>query len=248
MRFNIGKCNGIVFGGSIEGTVPLYIGNDQLKQVTSVKHIGHVISNERDLVQFESIRRQIPEKSYCVNRTFHILYAACKSTLFKSQCCSLYGIELLDLMSDEFQKIQVQWRKSIRHMINLHPRTHNRLLPHVINGPNVESVIYCRMICFAKKGLIHDNGLISFFFKNCLTNMHSYMSRNINVILRKLNIKHNEMLTRSEAWLKRRCKATPAPDWRARMVCELIQCREGSLQCNLDAEQIRETRTYLCIE
>ena len=228
--------------------MPLYIGTDQLEQVTSVKHIGHVISNEGDLVQFESIRKQIPEKCNAVNRTFGILFAECKSRLFKSQCCSLYGVELLDLMSDEFQKIKVQWRKSIRYMINLHPRTHNDLLPHVIDGPNVESIIYSRMQCFAKKGLSHDNAFISYFFKNCLMNMHSYMSRNVNTTLRRHNITHRELLTRSEAWLKRRCKATPAPDWRARMVCELIQCREGSLQCNLDAEQINDMLTHLCIE
>ena len=149
-------------------------------------------------------------------------------------------------MSRQFCDIEVQWRKSIIYLTNLHPRTHNEFIPHVVGSPSIRSTIYSRIICFAKKGLNHSNTLINFFFRNCVVNMYSYMSRNINIILRKLNISFNEMITRPESWLKSRCSAMSAPDWRARLVCELIQCREGSMQCDLDADQIKEMLTFLC--
>ena len=248
MKFNIGKCKFMIFGEHPNEIENLRIGIDKLELVDSIKHIGHELNNRGDLINLECIKRQIPEKTNGINRSFRMLYASSKSELFFSQCCSLYGVELIDIMSKQFNEIQVQWRKSIRHLINLHPRTHNDLLPHVIGAPNAKSIIFSRILCFAKKGLNHSNGYIRFFFRNCFTNMHSYMSRNINIIMRSIGVTYGDMLVKSESWIKRRCKSTPDPDWRARIVCELIQCREGSMQCGLAPDEINEILTNLCIE
>ena len=125
--------------------------------VTQVKHIGHVLTNKGDLINFENIKRQIPEKTNGVARSFKILFSACKCKLFSSQCCSLYGVEIIDIMSKQFRDIEVQWRKSVRYLTELHPRTHNELIPHVVGTPSIQQIMFSRILCFAKKELNHSH-------------------------------------------------------------------------------------------
>ena len=154
----------------------------------------------------------------------------------------------MDISSKQFDEIQIQWRKSVRYLLNLHPRTHNAMLPHITGSPSPKAMIHSRILCFMKRGLQHKDEYISFFFKNCVTNLHSYMSRNMNIILGQLSISHATMLRRSEAWLKARCKDEQAPDWKAKMAKELIQCRDGALECNLSPEELKQILNHLCTE
>ena len=114
--------------------------------------------------------------------------------------------------------------------------------------PSIKSLIYSRIICFIKRGLEHENRLISFFFRNSIQNLHSYLSRNMYIVLQFLNITYEDLRNRSETWLKRACKAEPAMDWRAALLRELMQCRDGIMLCPLQPEEINDIINHLCIE
>ena len=165
-----------------------------------------------------------------------------------AQCCSLFGIELMNISSRQFEEIQVQWRKSVRYLLDLHPRTHNSLLHHITGSPSIESIIYSRIICFIKRGLEHENKFISFFFNNSVYNLHSYTSRNMYLILRRRGISYAEFRAKSENWLKQKCKAEQAPDWIANTVIELLQCRDGLLETNLQQDQLKDILNHLCTQ
>ena len=122
----------------------------------------------------------------------------CRAVLFKSQCASLFGIELIDIMSNQFQTLQVKWRKCARYLSDVHPRTHNALVPSIMGTLSVGNQIYSRILCFMKKGLCQKNDYISFFYKNCMLNMHSYMSTNVNIILQYSNLRIDDLITRSD--------------------------------------------------
>ena len=176
----------MVFNNSYAHNVVLKMGNENSKLVNNEKHVGHNLTNEGNLISFTEMIRKIAKKTNCVHRTFKCLGADCKSTLFNAQYLSLYGVELIDMSFAQFNELQLRWRKSIRYLLNLHPRTHNNLLPHIIGTPTVESQIFSRIMTFVSRGIKHSNAYISFFFKNCIVNMHSYMCHNINVISNKI--------------------------------------------------------------
>ena len=224
------------------------MGGEDLKSANGEKHVGHNLTNEEYLINFKEMIRKIAEKTNCVHRTFTCLDAECKSTLFNSQCLSLYGIELIDVSSAQINELQLQWRKSIRYLLNLHPRTHNNLLPHIIGTPTAESQIFSRVMAFISRGIKHQSAFISFFFKNCIVNMHSYMSHNINVILNKTGVSMNEIMNKFESWIKKKCKNVEEPNWRSNIVRELIRCRDGSMSCNLSFEEISSLLNALCID
>ena len=207
------------------------------------------------MINFSDRIWKIPEKTNCIYRNFKGLTSECRSTLFRSQCCKFFGIELIDVSCKQFEDLQLQWRKFVRYLLNLHPRIHNAMLPHLIGSPSPKAIIYSRIysriICVIERGLQHEDKYISFFYRNSVINLHSYMSRNMNIILRFLNITYTSMLKKSESWLKSKCKAEQAPDWRAKMAIDLMQCREardGLIECHLSTEELRQLLTYLCIE
>ena len=127
----------------------------------------------------------------------------------------------------------IKWRKCIRYILGLHPRTINFLIPHIIESPSVEHQIYSRMLCFFSKGLQHDDEYIAFFFRNCMSGLYSYMSKNIYNILNRVGLSSNNLFTDSQAKLKRLCKPVLEEDWRVNMTKELLLCRDGLLECNI---------------
>ena len=248
LRFNPGKCKVILFG--VEGIAHLSLGGVLLKCESMGSHIGNLISNTGDHIVFDEIINGISIKTNCIRRVFACLDYLSKSKLFNAQCCSLYGIELIDLTSTQLERTLTQWRKSIRFALDLHPRTHSTFLPHIIGSSNIEGIIYSRIACFFKKGYFSENELVSFLFRNCAINMNSVMCRNINLILTYLNLNMSEFLTLPEATLKRRCKAKglDEPDWRLGVIQEMLGCRDGTLECGLAREEVVELLTAICIE
>ena len=122
------------------------------------------------------------------------------------------------------------------------------ILPGVIESPSIDYIIYSRILCFFSKGLKHDSEYISFFFKNCLTGLHSYMSKNIYCITNRTGIEVNDILLKSEYWIKRVCKPNIVEDWRSNMIKELLLCRDGMLDCDLSDDDINELMIYLCTQ
>ena len=250
LKFNKGKCKVMIFNSIENFETQLLLGGTPLECVNTGIHIGNYISNISDLVIFDELINGIAVKTNSIFRIFHQVDFTAKCKLFNSQCCSLYGIELLDLESFQLDRLLVQWRKSIRYVLGLHPRTHSYLLPHIVGSPNIEGTIYSRLASFFKKGYFSNNSLVASLFKNCVLNYSSIMCRNINIILRKLNLNLNEFLMLSECNIKQRCKGIgmPDPDWRVGVVMDLLGCRDGAIECGLTKDEVEDLLKSICID
>ena len=113
---------------------------------------------------------------------FRGLSFTCKSTLFNSKCCSLYGIEMMDVL------------------------------------------------CFFRKGWKHKSNFIPYFFKSAYHGNYSHTARNVNIITRRIGISFEDVISRSDRWLKRRCRMQQGqPGWRDALLREFIMCRDGLL-------------------
>ena len=133
---------------------------------------------------------------------FHMLDWSSKRQLFKSQCTSLYGCELWDTQHKDFEKLEVTWRQCSRRILNVSNRTQNPLIYDLIDTQRVSTLVGERYINFMRKGLLHENSHIKYFFQNCLVNFHSYRVRNLNYIIRNYKVNYLEIFNAKRINLK----------------------------------------------
>ena len=58
--------------------------------------------------------------------------------LFRSYCSSLYGIELVNVMDNaNMERLFTAWRKCLRRILGINPRTHCDLLSYITNMPRL---------------------------------------------------------------------------------------------------------------
>ena len=98
-----------------------------------------------------------------------------------------------------------------------------------------------RMLCFFKSGIHHENVIIANFFKNSLLSNSSYAVRNVNIILRHLDLDYNYVFTENK---KEELKAIfhnnmSKSDWRISMLKELLDINDNLLLSDLNQEEVR---------
>ena len=248
LKFNAGKCKVIVYGNNRNLDVQLKMGEENLKIVNEEYHIGHLLTDSKNgpMIDHKDTISGIGSKTNCLVRTFPNIGTDAKSVLFNAQCCNLFGIELIDINNKQFDSICIKWRKCVRYVLNISPRTHNDFLPMLIESPSIQYQIYSRILSFFYKGYHHKSSYVSFFFRNSLVSLSSYMSRNVYNIANRINTNFCEIIRRPLSWVKNKCKPKLEYDWRINMIKELLSCRDGTLQCNLSKLEIVELMNTIC--
>ena len=224
------------------------MGDSDLKIVEEEYHIGHLLTDgmNRLMIDYKDIISGIGSKTNCLARTFPNIGTDAKCVLFNAQCCNLFGIEMIDVNSKQFDLLCLKWRKCVRYVLNISPRTHNDFLPMLIESQSIQCQIYSRILSFFHKGYHHSSSYVSFFFRNSLIGMYSYISRNIYNISNRINTSFQEIIRRPLNWVKNKCKPKFEYDWRVNMIKELLMCRDGALECNLSKIEIDELLNLIC--
>ena len=78
--------------------------------------------------------------------------------------------------------------------------------------------------------------------------LYSYMSKNVYCILNRLEINMCDISFRPLSWLKNKCVPKVTVDWKVNIIKELLLCREGSLDCPLNSEELNDVLHTLCTE
>ena len=108
LLYNYTKCKVIIFCDIQFNNDPIiYLNNIPLSIVNHEKHLGHMLMNKGDTINFDAIVNDIRVKSNCIKRIFTCLSCECKAKLFATQCNSFYGCELMDLSSTQFNNIVI---------------------------------------------------------------------------------------------------------------------------------------------
>lgn len=77
--------------------------------------------------------------------------------------------------------------------------------------------------------------------------LQSYMCRNIYNILEKLDLNIHVLFSHNASRIKTMLKQrVVSRDWRPTMIKELLECREGSMQCGMSAQEIDTLLIHLC--
>ena len=88
----------------------------------------------------------------------------------------------IDFSSCAIDTLCKQWRKAMRRILHVNPRTHSRFLPHIVDTPPVHVTLMQRFVKFFYSGIRSKNNIVNFIFENALFS-RSRLGSNIKYIL-----------------------------------------------------------------
>ena len=252
MIFNPDKCTLLIFTNSefIKNNVNIMLCGKLVKVVNKEKHLGHVLSSEychtSTLVNIDNVIRDMKVRTNAIINNFKPVSWKSKVTLFNSQCLSLYGCHIWRLDDSNVEKLCTTWKVCCRRLLGLSPRTRSHLIPQLMETAPILDIIMYRILNFVLDGLNHENNMIKSFFKNSLLSGTSYMSTNVNKIIRCFNINYLELFSFNKNKLKIKLKEKAGiKDWQCNMIEELMYMRESYLEANLDRGEIYTMLEYI---
>ena len=147
MAFNAAKTKliRIKARNSLQPTeAPVHFMGGTIECVTSGTHLGSPIGNvDLDDVMDMAVK-DFNQRVGMLRCHFKWLAPDMMYSLFKSFCMPLYGCVLWDFSHQSVEKFFIAWRKAVRALFGLHPRTHRALLPAICNDDEVSVQLLTR--------------------------------------------------------------------------------------------------------
>ena len=209
--------------------------------------MGHTLSTEGHIIKLDDIINSMKVRTNVVSHNFNSVSHKSKTTLFNSQCLSLYGCPIWDLQSEQYAILCKTWRMCSRQVMQLCNRTRSHLLPHIMDSFPIDFIVKERMLNFFVNGLNHSSQNIANFFKNSLVSCSSYAITNINQILATFDINYIDIFNLSKAAIRKAVIGKiPPVDWRGNMIKELLYVLDGDLDTNMEVNEIDFILRHVC--
>ena len=247
--FNPAKCALMYFNSEVKNkfdnfNVDVFMFGQRIPLTDTFNHLGHTISNSRNLLNIEGILRDMKNKTNAIFNCFNHLDFNSRRVLFNSQCLSLYGSELFDINCSYINQICTAWRSCCRKVAKIPNRTHSNYI-HTLFGTNsLYDIIVKRVLNFLLQGIFHKNDIIKSIFRSSIFCCNSYLSRNFNTIKKYLNINSNCLLTNKKFKVK---SSECIEKWKLNIIQELLNGIDGYGCIEIDRIILVETLNYLCI-
>ena len=200
----------------------------------------YFFNSSNNLINIQQVIRDLKVRTNVILNQFRSLSWQARVTLFLSQCSSLYGCPLWNLDDPNVEKLCTAWKVCCRKIIGFKPDSRSDLLHHLMNTLPIRDMIMYRMLCFYKSGLHHGNEMISKFFKNSLLSSSSHLVKNVNTILRHVELDYNYIFTenRKDSLKVIFYNNMSKPDWRKSILTELLDINENLVSCVLNKEEV----------
>ena len=185
VKFNSSKSVSLAF--NLSGVTPpiFKLSEDNIPVETSGVHLGtHVGKNSHQ----KNVDRICKDLYISTNKIIHFFptsHFAVRTQLFQTYCSSFYGSPLLNF--EKFEPLAVCWRKCIRSLLRLHPRTHRILIPLIVARPDIETELQRRFIKFWQSCWTSDN-LVLRMSTRMSVNSTSVVACNLRVVLAKFGL------------------------------------------------------------
>ena len=101
--------------------------------------------------------------------------------LFSSFCTAFYGAPLWCLSNRVFDVFAVAWRKGVRRLLRLSPRTRSKLLPSIMECADIGTQIMCRLAGFICRLRESQNALLRISM-SLLPTSSSILARNLTLL------------------------------------------------------------------
>jgi hypothetical protein len=177
--------------------VPVPFMGGTIEEVPHDRHLGCLVGNMpvvKELALTAAIN-DFNKKVGMVRSHFKWLLPNAKYFLFKSFCMPLYGCVLWDFSHRSIERFYIAWRKAVRALLGLHPRTHCALLHHVCGDQDPESQLLARCVSFCKSLARSPNAIVRKCFAIALQGSRSHVGRNLSLIAEKARCARDAVLT-----------------------------------------------------
>ena len=162
--------------------------------------------------------------------------------MFNQYCCSFYGSPLWSISGAAVQALCVDWRKALRSMWRLNPRTHCDLITALSSQIPLIVSLKKRFAMFINRCLSSHNTTLQFISCVAINNPFSRTGTNYRDLLNYHGILNSNNVIQSE-WSK---KLIPLHN-DVKTLQELIEIRDGYKECfGFTQEDINNFITNLC--
>jgi hypothetical protein len=221
--------------------------------VDKLNYLGHCINTNRHDSLTSEIISDFNCKVNSILAHFSGISSVVKHSLYEKYCTAFYGSNLMDFSnSGAVNTFCKQWRKAIRRILCVPPRTHSRYLPHIVNTAPVDITLMQRFIKFFYSGANSKNDIVSSLFRMAVTTQ-SRLGSNLRYILSSytnvsINLHHNvnKLCNQvQEHWLK----LCLDEDIRVgAQITELIEQRDSLVvRSNFTYSELSEMIEFLCL-
>lgn len=185
--FNASKSKLVVINGPpLPGPLPFMGGS--VDQVAYERHLGFRFGNSTKGQWVDDLCKQMIIKANMLKAHFVTLPYDVMYALFKTYCMPLYGVQMLDFEDRTAEKLFLTWRKCIRSILCLPPRTHSKYLPLICDDLPIHKQLIVRFVKFFCGLRSSHNPIVSRCAQLALRGSGSNVSNSLSVVSHKYNV------------------------------------------------------------
>lgn len=245
ITFNMTKSGFMVFGRGLDVHVE-YVIFDGVRLVAkeSDKHLGFPLGPNIDKFRIDVGINDLYRRTNMVMAFFGHASAERRYFLFKTFCMSMYGFQFWDMTSRHIQNLFIAWRKCVRRIMKLPVRTHNNLIPLIIDDMGIEFQMEKRLVRFIENMTKSENQYMQLCRQLIVSDSGTCLGRNVTNICTKYQLVKCRLgtggtLIPGEVHDNENVRV-------AAQVRELVQMRENGIHELLTPGEITDMLEFIC--
>lgn len=208
-------------------------------------HLGIPIGPNADRIRIEMGVNDLYRRTNTILAQFKHVAAEVKYFLFKSFCMSLYGSPMWDLSKPQVQSIFTAWRKCVRRVMGIPTRTHNNLIPFIINDIDIQTTLEKRAINFLRTSFKSENHFLKIGIQLVLAGSRSPLGKSLNLVSAKYRTCKHDLVRGDNPPVWTNENNDDVLEQNGNQIRELIQMRDYGHEI-LSGEEIDEIIVLLC--
>ncbi|ELU07748.1 hypothetical protein CAPTEDRAFT_193117 [Capitella teleta] len=145
------------------------LNGDDIEYTQKAIHLGTVIGSGADQANIKKAISDLHVSTNILASTFSHCSSDVLCSLFKTNCTSFYGSPLWNLDQTHIIQLHISWRKCIRKLFGLHPRTRSKYIPSLVRCSDLPVQRLSRFANFWYKCSFNANTIVSICAKLSLT-------------------------------------------------------------------------------
>ena len=172
-------------------------------------HLGNVISSNG---KYDYIRKSVIDlytRYNILSSRFSFCYPDLRYQLFKTYCVVPYGSQLWDFSNSSVAQYFTAWRKCVRKLWGLSPRTHGYLLPGICDDNVIEQQLHNRSLNFVRSCLHSTNSVLRICINRALNGSHSAISNTMAFLRHRYYLSSESLFMKSTSCIREAFRTRP---------------------------------------
>ena len=199
VQFNCTKSNIVLFGAKRHQHRPaLLLSGNALPYCDNALHLGLFIGPGAPALNIKKASNDFSLKVNMLACNFSHCRVSTLRFLFNSFCTAFYGAPLWSLSDRVFEPFAIAWRKGVRRLFRLSPRTRSKLLPFLMSCVDIKAQLLCRFAGFLSRLRNSHSALIrtcfsflpmsSSVFANNLSFLAALLGISVPILVEKMRL------------------------------------------------------------